>query len=149
MKPLRWTIEAIGREFKLGPNTVRKILHQGGAEPDANGCYTTEQVVSCLYGNLHAEKIRKERQLVRKYELENAITEGSYLHRGSIMQALAALADALVSAVKTSNLDRQSQDAFLKNLATWPTILIDVTKRQSKLRRSKNGEKPEEDASES
>jgi hypothetical protein len=148
MRPLRWTVEAIGREFKLAQNTVRKILNQGGAEPDATGCYSTEAVVSCLFGNLHSEKIRKERELVRKYRIENETAEGNLLNRASIMQGFAALADTLVSAVKTSNLDRQSQDNFLRNLATWPVIVDNVAKRQTRLR-SKNGQAVKVDESES
>jgi hypothetical protein len=96
MRPLRWTIEAVGREFKLAQNTVRKILHQGGAEPDGNGCFSTEQVVSCLFGDLRAERLRKERELVKKYRRENSITEASVLNRVALSQGFAAIADAMV-----------------------------------------------------
>src|SRR6516162_1208231 len=89
MRPLRWTIEAIGREFRLAQNTVRKILHQGGAEPDGTGCYSTEQVVSCLFGDLRAERLRKERELVRKYSNENRIVEANYLDRAELMKGFA------------------------------------------------------------
>jgi hypothetical protein len=40
--PLRWTIERASIEFKLAANTLRKVLNQGGAEPDQTGCYSTQ-----------------------------------------------------------------------------------------------------------
>jgi hypothetical protein len=149
MRPLRWTVEAIGREFKLAQNTVRKILHQGGVEPDANGCYSTEQVTACLYGNLHAEKIRKERELVRKYQLENEITEASVLNRADLMKGLAGIADAMTSIISTSGLTTEEKENLLRELSSVPLILNTVARTQTKLRRSKNGQAVEEDASES
>lgn len=147
IRPLRWTVEAIGREFKLAQNTVRKILHQGGSEPDASGCYSTEQVTSCLFGSLHAEKIRKERELVRKYQLENEIMEASVLDRQSLSSGFGQLADALKSVVMLDqNLTRESKEDFLRNLATWPVILEDVVQRQTRLRRNGNRQAAEEDA---
>jgi len=48
----------MSREFKLAPATVKKILNQSGALPDAGGCYSTEQVTACLYGDLRAERLQ-------------------------------------------------------------------------------------------
>ena len=149
LQPLRWSIEAVSREFKLAANTARKILHQGGVEPDGVGTYSTEQVVSCLFGNLHAEKIRKERELVRKYQLENEITEASVLNRADLMKGLAGIADAMTSIISTSGLTTEEKENLLRELSSVPLILNTVARTQTKLRRSKNGQAVEEDASES
>src|SRR6516164_7958386 len=149
MRPLAWTIEAIGREFKLAQNTVRKILHQGGAEPDANGCYSTEQVVACLFGDLRAERLRKERELVRKYRIGNEAAEASLLDRSELMKAFSALADAMVSRILSSELSREVKEDLLKDLATIPITIESVARSQTKLRRSKSGQTAEEDGSES
>ena len=142
MRPLKWTVEAIGREFKLAQNTVRKILNQGGADPDTNGTYTTEQITACLFGDLRAERLRKERELTKRYRLENEATEGRLLDRDQLMAGFAQLADALKSVVMSDrNLTRESKEDFLRNLATWPVIVEDVTQRQT--RRPRNGKRPE------
>jgi hypothetical protein len=140
MRPLAWTIEAIGREFKLAQNTVRKILHQGGAEPDASGCYSTEQICACLFGDLRAERLRKERELTRKYRLENAIVEASVLDRASLSGALAMIADAMKSRMEASELSRAAKEDLLHDLASIPITLNGVADRQSALPRRRNGQ---------
>jgi hypothetical protein len=149
MRPLKWTIEAIGREFKLAQNTVRKILNQGGAERAADGTYTTEQVTACLFGDFRAERLRKERELVRKYELENQITEANYLDRAELMKGFAQVADAMVSIISTSALSREEKENLQRELAGIPIICENVAHAQTRLPRKGNGQKPEEDGSES
>jgi len=149
MRPLRWTIEAVGREFKLAQNTVRKILHQGGAEPDGNGCFSTEQVVSCLFGDLRAERLRKERELVKKYRRENSITEASVLNRVALSQGFAAIAYAMVCRIMASELSREAKEDLLKDLSSIPVVIKNVARAQTRLPRRANGQTPEEDESES
>ena len=81
VKALKWTIERASDEFKLAPNTLRKFLRQGGVEADRAGCFSTQQICGCIYGDLRAERLRKERELTRKYRLENSIVEASVLDR--------------------------------------------------------------------
>jgi hypothetical protein len=147
---LRWTIPKIGSEFGMAPDSARKLLNQAGAEPDASGCYATGEVVQALFGNLYNEKVKKERALARKYELENQITEGEFLNRVELEKSLGQLAAEMVFIIETSDLNRQAQDDLRNALANIPIEIAGVAKSQTKsLRRSKNGEKPEEDGDES
>ena len=134
--PLRWTIERGSAEFKLAANTFRKILNQSGAKPDQGGCYTTQQICECLFGDLHSETVRKERQLVRKYEIENQISEASLLDRVEIAKGLAAIADAVVSKIMSSPLPRDVKEDVLRDIAEIPIKLVEVGDRQTKLRRT-------------
>ena len=138
MRPLKWTVEAIGREFKLAQNTVRKILHQGGAEPDGTGCYSTEQVTACLFGDLRAERLRKERELVRKYQLENETTEANLLDRAALMAGFAQVADAMVHRIMASELSREAKEDLLRDLAGIPIVVENVADKQSRYRGAKN-----------
>jgi hypothetical protein len=147
LQPLRWSIEAVSREFKLAANTARKILHQGGVEPDGVGTYSTEQVVSCLFGNLHAEKIRKERELVRKYRIENETSEANLLDRTELMKGFAALADAIVFRITSSELSREAKEDLLRDLSTIPVVISNVARRQTRLPRG-NGTRPESEGEE-
>jgi len=137
--PLRWTIERASIEFKLAPNTLRKFLNQGGAEPDQGGCFTTTQICEALYGDLKAERLRKERQLTKKYQLENEIMEATVVNRAELMKGLAAVADAMTSRIMSANVDRSVKEDLLNDLATVPLILKEVADKQSKLRRGGNG----------
>lgn len=135
--PLRWTIERASHEFKIAPATLRKILQ--GTEPDQGGCYPTEQICRCLFGDLQSEKIRKERELTKKYQLENAITEAAFVNRVELMKGFAALADAMTSRIMSSNVDRSVKEDLLNDLAGVPLILENVAHAQTKLRRGGNG----------
>jgi hypothetical protein len=149
LKPLKWTAESVGREFKLAATSATKILNQGGAEPAADGTYSTEQVVACLFGDLRAERLRKERELVRKYSLENQITEASLLDRAALMKGFSAVADAMVSIISTSGLTRDEKENLQRELAGVPIICENVARAQTRLRRSKSGQTPEDGENES
>ena len=147
-KPLRWTLERAGPEFGLSANSLRKALNRASVEPGEDGCYSTAQLLSGLYGLMHEERLKTQRELTRKYEIANRIAEGSVLDRDALTTGFTQLADALSAAVTSSDLPRQAKETFLQNLASWPLILDGVASRQSKLSR-RNGEAPTEDGSES
>jgi len=133
----------------MSVNTLRKLLNQASVAPGDDGCYSTAQLLSAIYGRMHEEKLRTQQQLTKKYELANKTAEGNLLDRAALMAGFSQLADALVNVVMTDqNLTRESKEDFLHNLSTWPVIVDNVAQRQSKLRRS-NGQTPEEDQSES
>jgi hypothetical protein len=146
-KVLRWSIERASREFKLAPNTLRKILNQAGAERDAGGCYTTEQLCQAIFGDLRAEKLRKERELTRKHSLENQITEGSLLDRAALAKTFALIADAMVIRINSATeLPRHVREDLLRDLATWPLAIEEVAHRQSRLPRGRrDGQSSEDD----
>jgi len=82
-------------EFGLSILTLRKALAKNAAEPDSGGPYTTRQIGGAVYGGaLSEEKLRTQRQMTRKLELENSITEASVLNRDAPMKGLSAIADA-------------------------------------------------------
>jgi hypothetical protein len=145
MAALKWTIERASREFNVAPVTLRKFLRQAGAESDETDCFSTAQIVQCLYGDLRAERLRKERELTRKYSLENAIVEASVLNRSELMKVMAAIADAFTSRVMSvTGLSRHEKEDLLKDLASWPLALQEVAHRQTRLpargNRDRNGD---------
>jgi hypothetical protein len=134
---LRWNLEPASREFNLSIPTIRAGLTKNSITRGADGCYSTVQICEALYGALHLEKIRTQRQLTRRYELDNAIVESSVINKAALMSALAQLADAMTSRVMAhTELPREVREDFLRDLSSIPVILDDVAKRQSKLPRS-------------
>jgi hypothetical protein len=98
---------------------------------------------------LRAEKLRKERELTRKYQLENQITEGNLLDRQSLARTFGLIADAMVSRINSATeLPRTVREDILRELSTWPLAIEELARRQSRLPRG-NGTHPEEDQSES
>jgi len=147
-KPLRWTLERAGPEFGLSANSLRKALNRASVEPGEDGCYSTAQLLSGLYGLMHEERLKTQRELTRKYEIANRIAEGSVLDRDALTAGFTQLADALSNVVMSDRaLSRESKADFLRNLSNWPLILAGVANRQSKLQRG-SGQAPKEDGSE-
>jgi hypothetical protein len=142
-KVLRWSVERASREFKLAPNTLRKILNQSGAEPDQTGCYSTSQITTCIFGDLRAEKLRKERELTKKYALENAIVEAEVLNRAALTKGLEMVADAITSRVMAvPELSRIAKEDLLTELSSIPLVLDEVAHRQTRLPARANGKRP-------
>ena len=144
---LRWTVERAGIEFGLSTGTLRKALGKNSAAPDADGLFSTRQIVDALYGSMAVEKLATQKELRRKLELENAVTTGRVLDRLELEKGLAQVADALVSRIMVSELSRLAKEDLLKDLAGIPLILRDLAHAQSRLPRG-NGSRPESEAEE-
>src|SRR5262245_37565021 len=119
-KPIRWSIQQASIEFGTSPPTLGRALAQAGIQPAADGTYSTKEICQGLFGSMHLEKIRTQRALAEKLEMENAIARASVLNRAALETSFAQLADGIQQVVKNSNLDRRSQEDFLRNLSSWP-----------------------------
>jgi hypothetical protein len=86
-KPLRWTLTRAAKEFQVPRETLRRRLGDHHQETGPDGCFSTRQVVESIYGDLHREKIRTQRALSKKLELENAITTASVLNRAELRES--------------------------------------------------------------
>ena len=142
---LKWNVERTGIKFGMTSNTLRKALNKNSAIPDADGCFSTKQITDAVFGGLSEEKLLTQRELTRKYSLENQIVEASVLNRAELMKGFAGIADAMVSRIMASELSCTAKEDLLKELAGIPIVLENVAARQSKLRRSKNGQMLEEE----
>jgi hypothetical protein len=146
MKPLKWTNESAAREFRVAPVALSKYLRQAGITGDGAGCYSTEQICQAVFGDLRAERLRKEQQLTRRYQLENEIMESHFLDRAALTKGFAQLADAMTSIILRSGLTREEKENLQRELAGVPIIYENVARSQTQLRRSKkNGQKLAED----
>jgi hypothetical protein len=101
---LKWSVERAGVEFGMTSNTLRKALNKNSAQADADGLFSTKQITDAVFGGLTEEKLLTQRQLTRKYELENSIVEASVLNRSELMTAFPAVADAMTSRTMVSGL---------------------------------------------
>jgi len=146
VQKLKWSIERASNEFKLAQNTLRKYLHQGGVEPDEDGCFSTLQICECVYGDLRAERLRKERELTKRYALQNQITEGSVLDRHQLMRTFSVIADAMVTRINSATeVPRTVREDLLRDSATWPDAVEETVSRQTKYPRSRDGQEQDEE----
>jgi hypothetical protein len=146
---LRWSVERAGVEFGLTSNTLRKALNKDSAAPDKDGLFTTQQIAAAIYGALHMEKLKTQREITRKLALENAITTGSVLNRAELTRAFAMIAEAISNRIMACDeLSRAAKKDILMDLSSWPLALEEVAHAQGRLPNGK-GPRSEEDQSES
>jgi hypothetical protein len=137
---LRWRVERAGVEFGVSSNTLRKALGKNSAAPDRDGLFLTAQIVASLYGALHQEKVRTQKELADRYTLENQITRAEVLNRAEVARVFAAIADAIKTRIMSSNLSRHEKEDILKDIVALPIVLKEVAHRQSRLSRG-NGKR--------
>jgi hypothetical protein len=146
--PLRWNPERAATEFGLTHVTLRKALAKNSAQPDEHGLYTTTQIVSAIFGDLHSEKILTQRQLTRRYELNNRIVEGTVVDRAELLRLFAGVADAMTSRIEASSLTREEKTDLRRDLSSIRPGIDGIAKRQSKLPRNGPDEEDDEDLDE-
>ena len=142
---LRWNVEKAGVEFGLTATTLRKALNKNSAAADKDALYSTRQIAAAIYGSMHVEKLATQRQLTRRYELDNAIVDASVLNRGELEAVFAQIADSLHQVVMASELPRKSKEDFLHNLSTWHVAVDNVARNQTRLPRG-NGQRDEDES---
>jgi hypothetical protein len=148
-EPLKWNLRKAAVEFGTTVDTLKKSLNQISAEPDENALYTTKQLIRARYGELYQERLRVQRETADRIALENQITRAEVLDRSELMRSLTLIADAMVSRIAASELSKDAQSDLLRELSSIPIVLEDTARKQSRLRRAKNGEMGEDDESES
>jgi hypothetical protein len=123
---------------------LRKALAKNSAVPDADGFFSTAQILAALFGGLHFEKLRTQRARARQLELQNSIVTASVLDRASLAKAFASIADAVSSRIMAATeVPRQVREDILRDIATWPLALENVAHRQPRLLRGNNGDDDE------
>ena len=113
-------------------------LKDADQSPDpASGTWTTQQIVTVLFSDLHAQKVRRVREEADKVGLQNAILRGEFINRIELEQLHAGVAASIKTVIRSSNLTRQEQDDVLRSMSDIKFRLADIASRQC---RGLNGE---------
>jgi hypothetical protein len=144
---LRWSVERAGIEFGLTSQTLRRSLAKTSATPDADGLFSTKQIIAAVYGAFDQEKLATQKQLTRKYQLANAVTEAALLDRAELTRVFTAIAEAISARIMScSELPMTAREDILHDLSTWPLALEEVAHKQTALPRTRgNGQRDDED----
>ena|SRR5215472_2871457 len=143
---LKFAVERAAIEFGTTSQTLRKALNKASIRADADGLFTTAQIVTALFGEMHQEKLKTQRELTRKHALANAVAEASLLDRAALSAAFATLADGIVARIMSATeLPREVREDILRDIASWPLALDEVGARQTRLPRRRNGARSDDD----
>jgi hypothetical protein len=87
-QPCRWSAVTAGREFDLAKDTVKKRLIAAKQDSGEDQCWSTLQIITAIFGDLHGKRLRLTKQQADSYALENAERRGELVKRKSIYNAL-------------------------------------------------------------
>jgi hypothetical protein len=145
-EPLRWSLDAASREFNFSAQTLRAALNKNSAVPGEDSCFSTLQLVESLYGALHLERIRSQREVTEKLRIQNMISRGELLSSRELQKGFTAIADAISARVMScSELPRTAREDILRDLSSWPLVVVETAHAQS---RSRNGKRPKPEGDE-
>jgi hypothetical protein len=148
--PLRWSLARAAKEFDIAKETLRRRLGECHQQPAADGTYTTRQLMVSLYGDLYGAKLRTQNEQAEKRRIENEVSRGELLSRRELEKGFSAIADAISNHILScTELPRRAREDILRDLASWPIVLVETADRQTRRPRG-NGARPKDnDQSES
>lgn len=135
---LKWNLKKAAVELGTTVDTLKKSLNQVSAEPDADGLYTTGQLIRARYGELYQEKLRVHRETADRIALENQITRGETLNRAALEQALVLIADAIKGRIMSADIPREVKEDVLKDIASIQLVPREAARSQTRLQRLNN-----------
>ena len=115
--------------------TLAARLRDAGEHPEA-GCWQTKQIVSVLFGNLHAQKLRKTTEEADSVALKNAILRGEFLNRLDLENIFERVAERIKEVIKRSALSAEDKDDLFRAISGIKVGIGDLAARG---RRAKNG----------
>ena len=93
---------------------------------------TTATKAATTFRSISTERLREIKERADYLALKNAALRGELLEREAITKAGEEMLIAAKSLVETSSMSRNEKQDFLENLASWPVVVKDVAKRQTR-----------------
>jgi hypothetical protein len=116
---LRWSAETAGLEFGFHPATVRSRLLSEGMVPGIDGLFSTQQITSTMYGNLHKQRLRRTTADADGKELANRALQGQYTKTVEIERSLEKCFMVIRQELLASSLPQQEKHSLLSHLADY------------------------------
>jgi hypothetical protein len=113
----RWSYDTAVREFSVHRDTLRKRLSAAAIAPGVDGCYATIDIVTALFGNLHAERIRKTRAEATHVELLNSKISKESLPADEVYRCWESVMLIIKNEIWSSPLPEDTKRSILSHLA--------------------------------
>ncbi|SRR6266852_3035394 len=112
-KPTRWTIAQASTDFPIDRKTLTKKLRD--LEPGEDGKYSTKQILSVLFDDVQAERIRLYREQADRLEIQNAKARAEQVDVETVYKAYEGVFIALRQSVLASNMtDAEKAECLAK-----------------------------------
>jgi len=130
--PIRWNVEAAGREFDWHFDTLKKKLIQAEQIPAADGSYSTKQICCALFGDIASERLRKTREEADHMALKNAVLRCELLPKALITQAMENIFVTIRQLIEASSMSTIEKKDLMDAIFNWPVAVRNVEQKVTK-----------------
>lgn len=115
-KAIKWTLILAATEFGLDSVTLSKRLRAEGIEPDADGYFTTKQIIIAVAGDLDREKTRNEAAKADLHEMKRDLERSKLIPADRVRASLEELKVAISQVIDHSHLEQKQKATIYANL---------------------------------
>jgi phage terminase Nu1 subunit (DNA packaging protein) len=130
IESLRWNAPKICSEFGVSRDTWMRRAKVAGITADpTDQCYSTEQIVSALFGDLHNERLRLIKGRREEQDMRVDQMRGELVNRNEVRKSLEILFTTIAQIISASDLTKRDKDELLNNISGWEAREEDATKK--------------------
>ena len=115
-KAIKWTLILAATEFGLDSVTLSKRLRAEGIEPEADGYFTTKQIIIAVAGDLDREKTRNEAAKADLHEMKRDLEREKLIPAERVRASLEELKVAISQVIDHSHLEAKQKATIYANL---------------------------------
>lgn len=116
-EPVRWTFNFASSEFGVSIDTISKRMKGAGLLAGQDGCYSTKQIATAVYGDLELERIGLTRAEKIAQEVKNQVEAGELVDVADFRKDYAPICVDMVRLIETSKLTDKEKDALREAMA--------------------------------
>ena len=115
--PIRWTLHKACSEFVINRKTLESRLVEASLVAGEDGCFSTQQIMTAITGDIHGERLLKTRAERESVELKNARIRREYVSTAEVSRCMSATIVLIRQEILGSILPEDVKHSILRHLA--------------------------------
>lgn len=115
--PIRWTLHKACSEFVINRKTLERRISEASIIAGEDNCYSTQQILSAITGDIHGERLLKTRAERESVELKNARIRRDFVSTAEVGRCMASTIILIRQEILGSMLPEDTKHSILRHLA--------------------------------
>jgi hypothetical protein len=117
--PIRWSLNRACAEFAINRKTIERRLVEGNIIAGEDRCYSTQQIMTAVIGDIHGERLLKTRAERESIELKNARARKEWLSSVEVARSLEKVFTVIRQEILGSVLPEDTRHSILSHLSEY------------------------------